>query len=209
MDANLGGTDTQDVARLLLMASLASVPNAVVGLSIPEIIAFLAAPGRDVTKLKGEVLEKFSTAAWYLHGTMDGKLYFNNVENLIAKLERLVRTYLPEQAVKELRTRLDQLFSPVNKWAYQRLAVLPVVDEIELSSDQVTLVIYEPQQGTELRKELKDFYHQATWKNRIAFLTGSKNTFDQLIDTGKRLKAIQQIAADLQSKPWFRSISRL
>lgn len=200
MDANLGGTDTQDVARLLLMASLASVPNAVVGLSIPEIIAFLAAPGRDVTKLKGEVLEKFSTAAWYLHGTMEGKLYFKNVENLIAKLERLVRTYLPEQAIKELRTRLEQLFSPVHKWAYQRVAVLPPVDEIELTSDQVTLVIYEPQQGTELRKELKDFYHQATWKNRIAFLTGSKNTFDQLIDTGKRLKAIQQIVTDLQAE---------
>lgn len=200
MDANLGGTDTQDVARLLLMSSLASVPNAVVGLSIPEIIALLAAPGRDVTRLKGEILEKFSTAAWYLHGTVDGKLYFKNVENLVAKLERLVRNYLPEQAIKELRTRLNQLFSPVQKWAYQRLAVLPAVDEIELSSDQVTLVIYEPQQGTELRKELKEFYQQATWKNRIAFLTGSKNTFDQLIDTGKRLKAIQQIVDDLQAE---------
>jgi hypothetical protein len=200
MDANLGGTDTQDVARLLLMSSLAGVPNAVVGLSIPEIIAFLAAPGRDVTRLKTEVLEKFSTAAWYLHGTTDGKLYFKNVENLIAKLERLVRNYLPEQAIKELRTRLDDLFSPARKWAYQRLAVLPAVDEIELSSDQITLVIYEPQQGTELRKELKDFYDQATWKNRIAFLTGSKNTFDQLIDTGKRLKAIQYIVDDLKSE---------
>lgn len=34
----------------------------------------------------------------------------------------------------------------------------------------------------------------------MAFLTGSKGTYDQLIDTGKRLKAIQQILADLKAE---------
>jgi predicted AAA+ superfamily ATPase len=36
MDANLGGTDAQDVCKLLLVAPLANVPNAIVGLSISE-----------------------------------------------------------------------------------------------------------------------------------------------------------------------------
>jgi hypothetical protein len=43
--------------------------------------------------LKSDVLEKLSTAAWYLHSTRDGKLFFKNIQNLIAKLEGLVKTY--------------------------------------------------------------------------------------------------------------------
>ncbi|RIK32867.1 MAG: glycosyl transferase, partial [Chloroflexi bacterium] len=75
MDENLGTSDTSDAAKLLLMASLANVPNAVLGLSIPELVAYLCAPGRDLSRLKGDVLEKFATAAWYLHSNRDGKLY--------------------------------------------------------------------------------------------------------------------------------------
>ena len=36
------------VSLLLLVASLANVPNAIVGLSMSEVISFLCAPGRDV-----------------------------------------------------------------------------------------------------------------------------------------------------------------
>ncbi len=96
------------------MSSLANVPNAVMGLPIPTLVAYLAEPGRDIARLKTEVLEKLATAAWYLHSDRDGKLYFKNVQNLNAKLETLVRAYLPEQAIKELRTRLEELFKPVN-----------------------------------------------------------------------------------------------
>lgn len=198
MDANLGSTDATDACKLLLMSSLANVPNAVLGLSIPELIAYLCEPDRDLSRLKGDVLEKLATAAWYLHSTRDGKLYFRNVQNLNAKLESLVKAYLPEQAVKELRERLKQLFQITNGWCYQKIQVLPAVDEIEVEHDKVTLVITEPISGLGLRHELKGFYDQATWKNRIAFLTGTKNTYDQLIDIGKRLKAIQHILDELQ-----------
>jgi hypothetical protein len=200
MDDNLGSTDATDACKLLLMSSLANVPNAVLGLSIPELIAYLCEPDRDVSRLKGDVLEKLATAAWYLHSTRDGKLHFRNVQNLNAKLESLVKTYLPEQALKELRQRLNQLFQITNGWCYQKIGVLPAVDEIELEQDRVTLVITEPVSGSGLRHELREFHKQATWKNRIAFLTGTKNTYDQLIDIGKRLKAIQHILDELQAE---------
>lgn len=197
MDANLGGTDTQDACRLLMMASLANVPNAVLGLSIPELVAYLAEPDRDLAALRSMVLEKLATAAWYLHSTRDGKLFFKNVENLNAKLESLVKAYQKEQAERELRTRLETLFKPANGYCYQKGLALPAIDEIELEQDRVMLVVTEPYTGTGLRQEIRDFYEQTTWQNRVAFLTGSRNTYDQLIDTGKRLKAIQSILEDL------------
>jgi hypothetical protein len=198
MDSNLGHSDTSDAAKLLLMASLANVPNAVVGLSIPEMVANLCAPGRDLSRLRGDVLEKLATAAWYLHSNRDGKLYFRNVQNLNAKLEDLVKGLVVEQAVKELRARLEELFKPVHAWCYQRVMVLPAIDEIELEQDRVTLVITEPHAGSGLRKELRDFWAQATLRNRVAFLTGAKDTYTALVDSGKRLRAIQQILEELR-----------
>ncbi|HUY35176.1 MAG TPA: DUF499 domain-containing protein [Pirellulales bacterium] len=204
MDANLGGAnlgskDAGDACKLLLMSSLANVPNAVLGLSIPELVAYLCEPGRDLSRLKSDVLEKLATAAWYLHSDRDGKLFFKNVQNLIAKLEGLVKTYAPEQALKELRSRLEALFKPINGWCYQKTQILPAIDEIELEQDKVTLVVTEPRGGAELRGELKRFYDDATWKNRLAYLTGTKNTYDSLIDAGKRLKAIQHILDELKN----------
>lgn len=200
MDAQLGGTDTQDACRLLFMASLANVPNAVMGLSIPELIAYLAEPDRDLSRLKNDVLAKLSTAAWYLHSTRDGKLFFRNTQNLNAKLESLVKTYQAEQAVRELRTRLTEIFQPVNRWCYQRVLALPAVDEIELQPDQVTLIITEPNSGAGLRPELQDFFDQATFQNRLTILTGTRNTYEQLLDTGKRLRAIQYILDELATE---------
>ena len=199
MDSNLGTQDATDSCKLLFMSSLANVPNAVLGLSIPELVAYLSEPKRDVSRLKGDVLEKLATAAWYMHTTRDGKLYFRNVQNLIAKLESMVKTFAPEQGIRELRERLQELFKPVNGWCYQRVLVLPGVDEIELEQDRVTLVITEPYTGSGLKPELSKFFDQVTWKNRIGFLTGTRNTYEQLVDVGKRLKAIQRILEDLQT----------
>jgi len=200
MDANLGRTDTQDAARLLFIASLANVPNAIMGLSIPELVAYLAEPGRDVSKLRDDVLAKYAGAAWYLHSNRDGKLFFKNVQNLNARVDSLARAYNQEQAVRELRERLLAIFRPVESWCYQRVLPLPAADEIELEADKVTLVISEPRGGQGLRQELRDFYDGTTYRNRVAFLTGPRDTYATLIEAGKRLRAIQHVLDEMAAE---------
>ncbi len=199
LNADYDSRDAGDAARLLLMASLANVPNAVRGLSIPEIIAYLAAPERDLSRLKNDILPALAAQAWYLHSTRDGKLYFKNVQNLNAKLESLVKTYVEEQAVKELRERLETLFAPQQRDVYQKIQIFPAVDEIELEQERVTLVATQPHSGG-LDPALRDFYEQATWKNRLLVLTGPKNTYAQLLDVGKRLRAISHIIDELTAE---------
>lgn len=198
LDANLGGQDAQDVAKLLLVASLANVPGAVKGLSMPEIIAYLCEPGRDVSRLKTEVLSNLTTAAWYMHTTADGKLYFKDVQNLIAKLNSTSNAIIREQAIKELKEYLDRLFAPTDKYCYQDLLALPAVDEIKPSQDRVLMVISMPHQEG-LHPDLKKFYEDMTIQNRILFLTGQRN-FDSLLDAAKRYKAIQQIVGALKQE---------
>ena len=215
MDANLGSNDSRDACRLLFVASLANVPNAVLGLSIPELVAYLCAPGRNLAKLKGDVLEKLATAAWYLHSNRDGKLFFKNTENLNAKLESLAGAYVREQSLKELRQRLADAFKAVNGWCYQDVLPLPAIDEVNLTADRITLVISEPFVGQGLSPTLRQFWDQTTFKNRVAFLTGSRNTFDNLIESAKRLKAIQHITDEMDAErvpptdPQFRQADEL
>lgn len=198
LDAAQQSEDYSDTARLLLMASLANIPNAVLGLSIPEVMYYLAEPGRDLSRLKSDVLQTYAAQAWYLHSTREGKLYFRNVQNLNAKLETLVKTYLDEQAEKELRARLNEIFEPKLKDVYQRLLILPPLDAIDLNPEQVTLIIVRPHTGG-LDPRLTAFYEQATWKNRLAILTGLRDTYNHLLDVGKRLRAIQYIIEELRA----------
>ena len=199
MDQNLGTSDTKDACRLIFMASLSNVPNAVVGLTTHEVVGYLCEPGRNLARLKSDVLEKLSTAAWYLHANRDGRLYFRNVQNLVAKLESLSGAYIREQAIKELRDRLIIIFKPQTNWCYQEVLPLPSIDQIQTVQDKTTLVISEPFVGQGVNPQLIQFYEQTTFKNRIAVLTGSRNTFDTLVDSAKRLKAIQHIIDEMAS----------
>ncbi len=198
MDANLGSTDAQDVAKLLLVSSLANVPGATRGLAQSEIVGYLCEPGRDISHLKSKVLNEFFTAAWYLHTSADGKLFFKDVQNLIAKLNTMANSYLPEQSGKELKERLRGLFTPKQRWCYQDVQTLPAVDDIKVTQDRVTLVIaqYHPDG---LHPDLRKYYEQMTYPNRILFLAGQRN-FDRVLEVAKQLKAIQKIVDEMKAE---------
>ena len=64
---------TRHAAHAVL--SLASVAGGTKGLGLREIIASLCTPGRDISTLKDEVLNRLVTRTWYLHTGRDGRLF--------------------------------------------------------------------------------------------------------------------------------------
>jgi len=198
IDTNLGGAEARDACTLLLMSSLANVPNAVLGLSLSEIVAYLCAPGRDISKLK-EILGNLSTKAWYIHSSREGKLFFKNVQNLVAKLKTIADSYNQESAVKELRTILNGLFAPSQKDCYQELQVMPALDEIRVTAEKVILVIYEPYPGG-LHPDLYSFYQNLDYKNRILFLSGQRDNLENLLEVAKEHKAINSIITEMDQE---------
>jgi hypothetical protein len=198
MDANLKRPDATDSAKLLLVASLANVPGAVRGLSFTELVSYLAEPGRDLAKLKSEVIDPLSTSAWYLHPTADGKLFFKDVQNLVAKLHSVTGTFGREQTVAELRGYLTRLFEPSQRHCYQDVLPLPPVDEISLAQDKVLLVVSYPYQGG-LHPDLRKFWEQSTFQNRVFFLTGQR-AFDTILEAARRYKGIKAIIADMEAE---------
>ncbi|MBI4028162.1 MAG: DUF499 domain-containing protein [Verrucomicrobia bacterium] len=199
-DKNRSGTDVQDVLKLLLISSLANVPAALKGLTRSEIISYLCSPSRDVSRIPNEVLEVVPTKAWYLHPRGDGGLFFKNVQNLVAKLTTVAQSYNRESSLKELRQRLGAMFEPTLKDCYQEVYALPARDDLEIRQDKVALVLYQPHTTDQLHPELKAFWDQLDYKNRVMFLTGTRGDLEKLLEAAAELKAINYILTEMDSE---------
>lgn len=193
-----GISDAQDAGKLLLVASLASVSGAALGLSLAETVAFLCRPGRDISKLRKDVIGVLSTRAWYLHTDREGRLFFKDVQNVVAKLKTTAESYTREISLKELRTFLEASFEPkLKKDCYQEVVALSPIDEIQIDKDKVTLVIAEPAPGGGLSADLRKLFEDASFKNRVLFLSGEREVIQRLLERSAELKAIRGILGEL------------
>ena len=130
----------------------------------------------------------------------DGRLFFKNTKNMIAEINTLVSSYDNESARKELREFLEESFTPTLNDCYQNVMVFPAIDDINLTDDKVTLVLFEPYIEGGLHPDLQSFYDDALRKNRVMFLSGQRNTMDKLLQTAKELKAIQVIISRMDGE---------
>lgn len=198
------GNDAQDVAKLILVASLADVPGATHGLRDSDIVSYLCAPNRDISAVKKNIIDYLPTQAWYLHRSRDGRLFFKNIQNLAAKLHSQANSYNEESCLKELCHYLSELFTIHHRDCYQDIQVLPALDEIELKMDKVTLIVTPPALNplptSKLSDEWQKFYDSADFKNRVMFLTGSHRTMERLIEQIRQYKAIKDILAEFDSE---------
>ncbi len=200
VDATMNETCMRELAKLILVSSLADIPNALLGLSLQETIGYLCEPGKDITRVK-KALDEFVMRAWYLFTDRDGRIFFRNTKNLIAELNSLVDSYDNESAKKELRTFLEEKFKPTIGDCYQKVQVFPAVDEISLTEDKVLLVLFEPYTGgTGLHPDLQKFYENERYKNRVMFLSGTRSTMDKLYHVAKEHRAINQIIARMEEE---------
>lgn len=193
VDAKMNENTMQELSKLILVASLADVPNALLGLSLRETIGYLCEPNKDITRVK-KALDEFVMQAWYLYHDKDGRIFFKNTKNMIAEMNSLVDSYDNDSAKKELRDFLEDKFKPSITDCYQTVQVFPAIDEITLTEDKVSLVLFEPNRsGTGLHPELQAFYDDARYKNRVMFLSGQRNTMEKLLTAAKQHKAINTI----------------
>lgn len=199
IDSVYNNNVVQDVSKLILVASLADVPHALLGLSLSEIIGDLCEPNKDITGIK-KALEEFEMKAWYLDHDKDGRVFFKNTKNMIAEMYSLVDSYSNEQAKKELKKFLKERFEPSINDCYQELQVFPAIDEINLSVDKITLTIFEPYSGNGLHPELNKFYESTSYKNRVMFLSGQRDTMNRLYTAAKELKAIETIISNMKDE---------
>lgn len=198
MDSKRGNEDIQDLSKLILVSSLGNVSNAIIGLSIQELIGYMAEPGREITGLK-QGLEEYSTKAWYLYKDKANRLYFKNIKNVNAELIDSVNTYSYDFGKQAIKTFLIEKFTPKQRDCYQVVNIFPSIGDIELERDKVTLILSEPNKdSTGLNPDLKKFFEDTTFKNRVMFLTGQRNSMNNLVEKGKEYTAINDIISKMK-----------
>ncbi len=203
IDAANRHTDASDAARLILIASLSTTPGAIHGLREYQLVDCLQRPGRDLSTFKANVLDKLATRAWYLHNSADGRLYFKNQQNLAAKLRSTANSLHPETVDRMLRDHLADCFAPSLKDCFQAVSVLPPPDQVQLEIDRTTLVIVRPggqASNLPVSAEWQDWWTQQQFKNRVLFLSGSRDTFQRVLDAARQMRALTTIGDDLQSE---------
>ena len=203
IDAANGNSDASDAARLILVASLSTTPGAIHGLREYQLVDCLQRPGRDLSTFKANVLDKLATRAWYLHNSADGRLFFKNQQNLAAKLRATALSLHAETVDRMLRDHLDDYFSASLRDCYQVIKVLPPPDEVQLEQEKATLVLVRPGgQANQLpiSADWLAWWGQQHYKNRVLFLTGSRDTFQKVLDSARQTRALQSIEDELRSE---------
>ena len=157
-------------------------------------------PGRDAARLLKDVLGVLKTKAWYIHANREGKLFFKNTENLIAKVHTTAESYSREVSLKQLRVFLEDIFAPKIKDCYQEAIALTPIDEISLLADRVTLVITEPSMTGGLNEDLGKFWNDTSYRNRVAFLTGDRETMSALLENSAELKAVGYVLDEFKAQ---------
>jgi hypothetical protein len=203
IDAANGNTDASDAARLILIASLSTTPGAIHGLREYQLIDCLQRPGRDLSAFKASVLDRLATRAWYLHTSADGRLFFKNQQNLAAKLRSTAQSLHAETVDRMLREHLEMCFSASIRDCYQIVRVLPPPDEVQVEQDKTTLIVVRPGgQANQLpiSEDWQAWWGQQQYKNRVLFLTGSRDTFQKVLDSARQTRALQSIEDELRSE---------
>ena len=203
IDTANGNSDASDAARLILIASLSTTPGAIHGLREYQLVDCLQRPGRDLSTFKANVLDKLATRAWYLHNSADGRLFFKNQQNLAAKLRATALSLHAETVDRMLREHLEDYFSASLRDCYQIVQVLPPLDQVQVEQEKTTLVIVRPGgQANQLpiSADWQAWWSQQQYKNRVLFLTGSRDTFQKVLDSARQTRALQSIEDELRSE---------
>ncbi|MEQ1754678.1 MAG: DUF499 domain-containing protein [Micropepsaceae bacterium] len=202
IDKANGSADASEAAKLVLVASLATTPGAIHGLREYQLVDCLQKPGRDLSTFKSNVLDKLAIRAWYLHNSSDGRLFFKNQQNLAAKLRATAMSLHAEVVDRLLREHLESYFGPTLRDCYQSVHVLKPIDEVQLDVEKSALVIVRPgEQANQLpiSSDWQAWWNQQQFKNRVLFLTGTRNTYQKVIDAARQVRALQSIQEELEA----------
>ncbi len=189
----------QNISKLIFMASLNDVKMGNNGLSKADILGYLCEPGIDINQYN-KALDEITQRDWYLKQDSRNKYYYDNNKNLVATVNTYVESYSNEKAKQYLIKELQRLFEPNLRMCYEKLYVMPALDEINIERDKISLVIFEPYLGMGMHPDVQRFYERNFYKNRVMFLTGSRGLMDRLYDTSKRKMALEQVIRDMDSE---------
>ncbi len=194
VDTSLNSDAGSQVAAMILSASLSLAVKGHIGLRREEIIEYLVAPNRKPDEFS-QAFDLLRKRAWYLHA--NGELfYFSDTENLTKRIQREAQGVPKGKIDNALRNRLTGMLQPQSRKAYQSVLVMPEINDINLSSHRV-LVVVAPDNSVP-PEEIQRFYRSVAEKNHLLVLSGNDTYMASRVEESLReLYAIEKIEKTL------------
>ncbi len=187
VDADSGSSVAASATKLILMASLSTAEHPILGLRRNEVVEFLIDPLTRTPAISGAI-DKIAGAAEYLFTSPDQYLFFGATANVTSEINNTGASLAVEVVDQELRSKLEEIFQPRTRSLYRNVQVLPALDEIKVSEDDVTLVVVE-RPPNEL-KELAAWWDRQDRQNRILFVTADQRSLETLRSIARHMRAI-------------------
>ncbi|WP_411902305.1 anti-phage-associated DUF499 domain-containing protein [Methylorubrum thiocyanatum] len=190
VDANLGADTASQVARLLLVASLSESVDAVKGLTKAQAVEYLVAPHRSAVEFD-QAFEELRKECWYLHRKENDAWYFSKNENLRKRIDNRAKNAPQNKVNDEMKRRLELVFQPRAKVAYQRVIALPKLDEISFERGERLCLVMSPDAKSP-PEDARRLFETVTQKNAFCVVTGGTN-LGNLEEKVRRIWAIAKV----------------
>jgi len=197
IDGNAGNDAAGQVARLLLTASLSESLDAVKGLNKQQVVEMLVAPHRTALEFDAG-FESLRRECWYLHRKENDAWYFSNIENLKKRIENRASTAPQPKVDAEMKRRLETIFEPREKVAYQRVLALPKLDEIDPKGTRLCLVLSPDSKSPP--EDAKALFASSVEKNNFCVVTGDGSSLGNLEEKVRRIWAIAKVRDEVGEK---------
>ena len=196
IDINSGNNYAKQVGTLLLTASLSTAVNSIKGLTESEMLECLIDPNNQGSDYRAAFTELVKSA-WYLHQTQEGRNYFSHQENLTKKLQGYADK-APQNKVDELiRHRLEEMYRPITKEAYEKVLPLPEMDEAEaVLKNSRALLIISPD-GKTPPGVVANFFNGFVNKNNILVLTGDRSSIASVEKAARHVYAVTKTDSEI------------
>jgi len=198
LDSELDSSAATSVAKLLMMASLSTAEQPILGLRRADLVEFLVDPlTRPPTIISA--LDKLTGRAEYLFKAPDERIYFGQTANVVSEINNTATGLTEEVVDHELREKLKEVFEPRTRALYRDLAILPSLDQIKIGEEHVTLIIVEkPAQA--LPKDLVAWWEKIDRQNRVLILTADANSIGTLRNIARQMRAISVVEAAVRAR---------
>ena len=191
IDGDRGDRAASQVATMLFISSLSESVDGIKGLPDRKVTEFLVSPGREPT-LFIEAFETLKDRCWFLHKRDGDRWYFSDVANVRKLINDKVNRVPQDEVDRELRRRLEEMFTPEKKVAYSELAVLPLVKDVNLTQSKRTCLVLSPDAKSPPEAAAR-FFKTEQYKNAFCVVTGDGTKMASAEDCARRLIAISAV----------------
>jgi Protein of unknown function (DUF499)/Fn3 associated len=190
VDANSGNDAGSQVAALLLTGSLSDSIDAVKGFTKGQLFEYLIAPNRSVVEFQ-DAFEGLRGDVWYMHRKENDAWYFSNIENLRKRIDHRAESAPQPKIDAEMKRRLEEIFKPVTRIAYQEVEALPKIADIKLNGSRLCLVLSPDNKVPP--EEAQRFWESVTEKNNFCVVTGDGSNLASLEEKTRRIWSIARV----------------